>query len=89
MIIKMGMCQKPGSDWTTVLSQILRYQDYLLRGELLKLKQKHIQDPEAFINQVEDKVLQYQDAGCHWNKEETLEHINNNLKKAITFLFIH
>ena len=54
----------------------------LIRRELLKLKQKHNQDPEAFITQVEDKVLQYQNAGGHWDEEATLENICGNLKKC-------
>ena len=50
--------------------------------EPLKLKQKHDEDHETFITQVEEKAPQHQNAGGQWDEETTLEHICGNLRKC-------
>ena len=54
----------------------------MLKEELLGMKQAKFQNPEEFITELEDKVLEYQTAGGTWNDRETLEHICGNVQKC-------
>ena len=51
----------------------------LLKSKINNLKLKYKQDPEIFILELEDLVLQYNQAGGKWSVEDTLEHICGNL----------
>ena len=51
----------------------------LLKSKINNLKLKYKQDPEIFILELEDLVLQYNQAGGKWSIEDTLEHICGNL----------
>ena len=54
----------------------------LLKREINNLRMKFKQDPEVYISTLEDLVLQYNQAGGHWEETETLEHICNTLPRA-------
>ena len=46
------------------------------------LKSKHGQHPDVCISNLEDLVMQHQEAGGRWDEVETLEHICGNLPKC-------
>ena len=46
------------------------------------MKLKYGQDPDIYISNLEDLVMQYEEAGGRWDEVETLEHICGNLPKC-------
>ena len=51
----------------------------LLKSKIQGLRLKYKQDPEIYISELEDLVLQYNQAGGSWKDDEILEHICGNL----------
>ena len=60
-----------------------------MKKKILKTKLKYNQDPQIVISQLEDLVIQYNDAGGNWTEMETLEHICGSLTKPYEIVIHH